>query len=135
MSKILCVDFDGVIHSYTSGWQGYDVVNDDPVPGALQWLVDLYLGGDYEVHIYSSRSKYPEGISAMREWLKKHLTTHFAGATLSMTTDQIATKVVQWLQFPAQKPPAYLTIDDRAICFRGTFPSVQEMNNFKAWNK
>jgi hypothetical protein len=35
---ILCVDFDGVIHSYSSGWQGADIVNDPPTPGALAWL-------------------------------------------------------------------------------------------------
>lgn len=39
MSKpILCVDFDGVIHSYASGWTKTDTVADDPVPGAIGWL-------------------------------------------------------------------------------------------------
>lgn len=27
----ICIDFDGVIHSYTSGWQGIDVIS-DPLP-------------------------------------------------------------------------------------------------------
>lgn len=35
---ILCVDFDGVIHSYTSGWQGETIIADPPVKGALKWL-------------------------------------------------------------------------------------------------
>jgi hypothetical protein len=30
---ILCLDFDGVLHSYTSGWKGAAVIPDPPVPG------------------------------------------------------------------------------------------------------
>jgi hypothetical protein len=35
---ILSLDFDGVIHSYTSGWKGADVIADPPVPGAFQFI-------------------------------------------------------------------------------------------------
>ena len=71
---------------------------------------------DYIVNIYSSRSSEIGGIDAMKEWLSKF-----------MVYDQ------DDIHFPTQKPPAYLTIDDRAICFKGTFPSVQELDNFKPW--
>lgn len=120
MAKILCVDFDGVLHSYTSGWQGADVVSDEMVPGAIRWLIDLLEQEEYEVHIYSSRSNENGGIDAMRDWLGRYI---------------IDQTLMSRLHFPLDKPPAYLTIDDRAICFRGTFPSVLEMDNFKPWNK
>ena len=29
----IILDFDGVIHSYTSGWQGADVIGDPPWRG------------------------------------------------------------------------------------------------------
>ena len=36
---ILCLDFDGVIHSYTSGWKGARIILDPPVPGALDFIL------------------------------------------------------------------------------------------------
>ena len=124
MAKILCVDFDGVLHSYTSGWQGADVVADDPVPGAIPWLVGLTLRPEYKVCIYSNRSSQFGGIEAMRAWLHENM-----GDLLEVLRDD----ALDAIDFPTEKPPAYLTIDDRAICFRGTFPSVLELDNFKPW--
>lgn len=129
---ILCVDFDGVIHSYTSGWQGVDVIADDPVPGAIEWLMahlpmpePIGHFGDYsgpEAQIYSSRSKDASGVRAMKDWLIKH------GLPSAYITDDV-------LKFPTQKPAAFLTIDDRAVCFNGVFPTTEEMLSFKPWYK
>ncbi len=116
MDKHLCVDFDGVIHSYMTPWSGIDVIPDPPVNGAFAWLGMMIMHDDYIVNIYSSRSKSPYGIAAMKNWFN----------------DQ-GFLFTDYLEFPTQKPPAYLTIDDRAICFKGTFPSVQELDNFKPW--
>lgn len=131
-NPIICVDFDGVIHSYTSGWKGVDIIPDGPVPGAIEWLMQHLpvpegLGhmSDYkgpEVQIYSSRSKERAGVKAMKDWLVKH------GLPWQYIGDDI-------LKFPTQKPPAFLTIDDRAICFNGKFPTEAEMMAFKPWNK
>lgn len=117
----ICVDFDGVIHSYESGWKGIDVVADIPVPGAFEWLQDMLENSEGPIPvIYSSRSKEPAGIKAMQEWFALH------GFPFDL---------IDSLAFPTQKPAAYLTIDDRAICFKGTFPTIKEMINFKPWNK
>ena len=133
-NPIICVDFDGVIHSYKSGWQGVATIPDDPVPGAIDWLMEHLpvpeaLGGCFApehtgpiVQIYSSRSKSIFGRWAMMRWLVKH------GLPKSYISDGI-------LKFPTKKPAAFLTIDDRAICFDGTFPSAKEMMSFKPWNK
>lgn len=68
MSKpILLVDFDGVIHSYNSGWKGARVIPDPPVPGALQFLADAQKA--FRVMIYSSRSRQWGGKWAMKQWL------------------------------------------------------------------
>lgn len=39
------------------------------------------------------------------------------------------------LSFPTEKGPAFLTIDDRAICFNGTWPDPQAILEFKPWYK
>lgn len=117
---IICIDFDGVLHSYSSGWQGANVANDPPVPGAIEWLRDLIINGDVDPQIYSSRSRQDGGVLCMRNWLVKH---------------GLEGDLADVLTFPTQKPAAFLTIDDRAICFDGTFPDVITMKAFKPWNK
>lgn len=122
MARILCIDFDGVLHSYTSGWKGAKVIKDPPIDGALEWLRDMVESKEITPQIYSSRSKHEGGIQAMQNWLKKHAET--AG---------MDTKFLKKLKFPTEKPSASWTLDDRAICFRGTFPTAKELLDFKPW--
>lgn len=132
-NPIICVDFDGVIHSYTSGWKGADVIPDEPVPGAIEWLIHHLpipeaisaMGEEYvgpEPVIYSARSGQKGGIKAMKEWFIKH------GLHPAYISDDI-------LKFPKEKPAAFLTIDDRAICFNGHFPTSEEIMGFQTWQK
>jgi hypothetical protein len=114
---IILVDFDGVLHSYEQAWQGPDVIPDAPVEGAFDFLKDL-IAARMEVNIYSARSRYPEGVVAMKAWFRQHRFEY-----------------VDYLEFPTEKPAAFLTIDDRCIRFEGTFPTVDEIENFKPWNK
>ena len=124
MSKpILCLDFDGVIHSYASGWKGADIIPDLPVPGALQFIAAAM--EYFTVAIFSSRSHQPGGIRAMQEWLD-----YWALMTDARSND--AWGIIQW---PTEKPAAFLTIDDRAITFDGTWPDVADLLKFKPWNK
>lgn len=129
-NRIICVDFDGVIHSYTTGWHGIDVILDPPVPGAIEWLQKFLPTPDsfgiaprYTgpiVMIYSSRSRSRRGRAAMKRWLIEH------GLPRQYIDDGL-------LKFPTKKPPAYLTIDDRAMTFQGVFPTQEEMLGFKTW--
>jgi hypothetical protein len=116
---IICVDFDGVLHSYDSGWKGATLIPDPPVDGAIEFL--RRASRHFNVNIYSSRSHYEGGIEAMKSWLAK-----YGGDAL-----------VQELFFPKFKPPAKVTIDDRAITFNGPddWPSIEELLEFEPWNK
>jgi hypothetical protein len=122
---ILCLDFDGVVHSYTSGWKGAANIPDPPVEGAFAFILGALR--DFEVHIYSSRSHQAGGIKAMRDWLYEH-----GGGAYYESPDGPGLESVK---FPNHKPSAMVTIDDRAIRFTGEWPSMDEIKNFKPWNK
>jgi hypothetical protein len=126
MSKpIICLDFDGVIHSYTSGWQGARTIPDPPVEGAIEFM-DRALTLGYDVVIHSSRARYWGGIRAMRQWLKQ------VSGMLWYDTFQVGLENVRFVRW---KPPAVVTIDDRAIRFDGKFPDPREAAMLQPWNK
>jgi hypothetical protein len=135
----LAVDFDGVLHAYTSGWQGADVVADGPVPGAMDWLQQV--SRHFDVCIYSSRSKEKGGVDAMRNAIIRWMTEKVEESgeyRADMYADRVAREFVALhLRFPTQKPAAFLTIDDRAICFQGSFEQLdpETLLAFKPWNK
>jgi hypothetical protein len=117
------MDFDGCIHSYTSGWQGPGIVNDAPVPGALEFLVEA--SRYFRVAIYSSRSGQVGGVDAMKAWLGI-----WSGKRWGELPESLA--AIEW---PTSKPAAFLTIDDRCIQFTGKWPAASELLEFKPWNK
>lgn len=117
MKKTVVFDFDGVIHSYTSGWQGVTNIPDAPVPGIEEALKDIHNAG-YEVVVVSTRCAHFGGKMAIESWLDVW--------GLYMYVDKVCT----------EKPPAIVYIDDRAICFDGHPETLLEkINNFKPWNK
>lgn len=128
---IICLDFDGVIHSYVSGWQGASVIPDDPVPGAMRFIIDAL--ERFGVAIYSSRSGQKNGISAMQDWLFTCLVEE-----CRRTEDDpynAAQDILDQIMWPTEKPPALVTLDDRALTFTGTWPSLDDLAAFKPWNK
>lgn len=104
--KTVIFDFDGVIHSYTSGWKGIDVIPDEPVSGIREVIDDLRNEHGYEVVVVSTRCAETCGIVAIHEWLHKH----------GIVVDRVQ----------AEKPPALVVVDDRCICFDGTTHGLVE---------
>lgn len=113
--KTVVFDFDGVIHSYKSGWQGENVIPDPPVDGIKEAIDDIRAEG-YEVVIVSTRCAYYEGQVAIFEWLRKN----------GIVVDGVC----------KEKPPAICYVDDRAICFDGRADTLLgKIKAFKPWNK
>lgn len=113
---LLCVDFDGVPHSYASGWKGPTNVPDPPVEGAIEWLVSV--DARFDIAITSVRNAYPGAADAMRAWLGEH------GLPQS------------WLSriaIPRHTPRGAVHIDDRGYRFEGRFPTFDELGEPEPW--
>jgi hypothetical protein len=123
---ILCLDFDGVCHSYTSGWKGATTIPDPPVDGLFEFIEAAV--EYFDIQIFSTRSADEGGPEAMAEWF-------YNERKKWKENGGIGGSPVRLVGFPTEKPPAFVTIDDRAITFAGTWPDVQEIRKFKPWNK
>ena len=116
MKKTVVFDFDGVIHSYTSGWQGIDVIPDEPVQGIKEALEEIHNAG-YEIVIVSTRCSTTLGRLAVKNWLNEYDLTQYIDGVCK------------------EKPPAIVYIDDRAICFDGKPETLlNKIDEFKPWN-
>ncbi|MDR1837617.1 MAG: hypothetical protein LBQ89_08170 [Treponema sp.] len=117
--KTIAVDFDGVINSYTSGWQG-PTETDEPVVGAAQAIRELYERG-HKIIVFSTRANTPEGEDAIRKYI------------MGMTETP---EVYQAIEVTSEKPIADIYIDDHAMTFTGDWETTLEnIETFKPWNK
>ncbi|MEQ8231747.1 MAG: hypothetical protein RLW61_04620 [Gammaproteobacteria bacterium] len=146
----IVVDFDGVLHSYVSGWQGPRIITDPPVPGAMEFLVTAL--EHFTVAIQSSRSHAFGGRRAMKQWLKQELvkcagsgpesTPHWFCERIMQTAfcdpwdyevEYASKRIIEEIRWPLFKPPAIFYIDDRAMRFEGRWPSAEEIAAFRPW--
>jgi len=116
MTKTIAIDFDGVLHSYKSGWIAGHIL-EEPLNGALHfchWLIE----NKFKIIIFSCRASDPVGFVAICTWLNEH---NFP-ATIEVTH---------------KKPDALLYIDDRGMRFNGNFDEIMTFitNNpkLKTW--
>ena len=117
MARTVVFDFDGVIHSYTSGWKGETNIPDPPVPGIQEALKEIHDAG-YEVVVVSARCKTVLGRMAIENWLDMY--------GMTQEVDKVC----------KEKPPAIAYIDDRAICFDGHPETLlKKIQNFQPWYK
>ena len=113
---ILCLDFDGVCHQYTTKWQGASVIPDRAVPGLFDFLEEAKKF--FDIQVFSTRSHQDGGTHAMMAWFLKEreLWRKEGGRPPFETKLEVG--------FPTAKPPAYVGIDDRVITLEEVWPSV-----------
>lgn len=147
MSKTIAIDFDGVIHAYSKGWQDGSCY-DKPVFGAFEAIQTLMSSG-YSVFVFSTRK--PKQI---KRWLKENAyesdyihngmggdPQDFCYPKFGFTVETIPFWKKFWnkknvLGITKRKLPALAYIDDRAICFRGTWQTtIGDIVNFKTYQQ
>lgn len=114
--RTIAIDFDGVLHLYSSGWTGVEPT-DDPVPGAQRFMERLIKRG-YTPVVYSARALEKDGVEEIRLWLAKH-----DFPRVKVTSDKI---------------PALLYLDDRGLRFEGDFDEVMafiDQGDLDPWHK
>lgn len=101
MKRTVAIDFDGVIHKYSKGWQDGKIY-DEPVEGAIEAIYEL-IEKDYEVVIFTTR----EDIKAVKDWISDKFLIQGKFIHLNKYL----------LEVTNIKPPAIAYIDDRGIRF------------------
>ncbi len=108
-SRHLMVDFDGVIYSYTSGYN-HGRLTDPPMEGAVVALNKLTAAG-YEYTVFTTRMAMTDDPSKQKLDIMQWLITHGFPAPRDIT---------------CKKEPAIAYIDDRAVRFTD-WPDVSKM--------
>ena len=88
--KTICLDFDGVLHAYSRGWQDGSIY-DGPINGALDAV--RRLSESFTLVVQTSRKNLEDVVT----WLDKH-----SFPMMAVTNN---------------KPPALVYIDDRGLRF------------------
>lgn len=131
---ILVLDFDGVIHSYEKGWQGGEIYG-TVVEGFFAWAMEAKKY--FDLHIYSSRSGSHKTRQPMQDWLAVHLDAWKWDRIEHGYDEAQPDLTMKDFTFVSFKPPAFVTIDDRAITFDGFWnhPKYypETLLKFKSW--
>lgn len=119
---ILSLDFDGVIHDYKKGWQDGSIYG-EPTPGFFAWADAAQ--SLFTLIVHTSRASTSEGTAAVMDWL------------IQKSAEAGLPHVAAMMSVQAGKPPAFLTIDDRAVQFNGDWNNPAyyppDLRAFKPW--
>ncbi|MCX5000911.1 hypothetical protein [Streptomyces longwoodensis] len=117
----IAVDFDGVIHAYSRGWQD-GTIYDPPLPGALEALRTLMQ--DHAVFIHTTRDAATVAI-----WLADHGFDTVIDVPGSNHPKREFWNDQGLLLVTDRKLPAVAYIDDRAIRFQSWKQALAALEN------
>lgn len=118
MRRIISLDFDGVVHRFSSAWTHELEIHDGPTVGAFEFIRTAMDSG-WDIHILSARVDRAEVERAVLAWFLQH------GLELKYVNRLVVTSI---------KRGAHVYIDDRGIRFDGTWPALSYLENLKTWS-
>lgn len=144
--KTIAIDFDGVIHKYSKGWQAGEIY-DESVSGVFEAIGKLFIDG-YSVFIFSTRNKHQ-----IKKWLVRQIMdSEYIHDGMGDPNDYIYSKygyvckvIPFWKKFwnetnclgiTKRKLPAHAYVDDRAIVFKGDWQqTLLDIEKFKTYQQ
>ena len=118
--KTICIDFDGVIHDYSKGWLGVDVFT-KPIDGASEFTHALKNRG-WVIILHTTRKDSPK----LRKFLSEN----------DIVVDYINYNPHQPKGSEESKIIADIYLDDRGMCFRGSFEqTLIDVLRFRPWQQ
>jgi len=99
LRKVVCIEFDGVIHMNHSAWVSEALISDQPILRAQESIA--MLRNTYDVVVHSKRCRTAEGRAAIANWLASH----------DIEVDGIR----------EHKPDAHIYLDHRGLAFDGNW--------------
>lgn len=122
----VAIDFDGVIHKYSKGWQDGSIY-DSAITGSIDFLEQL-MRSDYPTFIFTTRTDK----AGIAQWL-------FEQGFKTYPIDTVDSQIHFWshkgrLGIANHKMAANIYIDDRAHKFEGTYEGMMDkVKDFKTW--
>lgn len=118
--KTICIDFDGVIHDYSKGWQGEDVFG-QMIPNADTGTATLKKNG-WTIIIFTTRKK----TAKLEKWLAENNISYDHINENPNQPEHTSGKIID---------DVYL--DDRGVCFRGRWDSwlIRDIIDFEPWQE
>lgn len=128
----ISIDFDGVIHRYSNGYQD-GAIYDPPIKGAAEFIYDCLMVKGWPVFILSTRDT-----KQIKEWIVNVL---FEGKELPFSVEILPSYQKFWnkkkaLGITNKKLAAHIYIDDRGFKFEGSFDGlIDQLEGFKTWQQ
>lgn len=127
----IAVDFNGVIHDHDVGSKGAIELGSPEIPGAIDWLKEV--SDSFNVALQSARFGLPgpagpSCIQSAKRWL---IAKGIPPSWVSHDPDTVCRRI----HLTDRKVKYHVLLDDRAITFRGRFPSAEDLMAFKPWNR